>query len=142
MTYSIHNTSDWPYEKIKPYGEDITNAMKKIVARFPHDITINSLVENIASGKEQLWLILEDEKRFVAFVTSEIVITETGRKRLLLLELAGEGGQTLAQMIKPIEIWAKDNGIDEICPVGRLGWVKAMKKLGYKAEVVKFTKDI
>src|SRR5690606_29955334 len=43
MTLSIHCTTDWPFEKIAGYGPQITAAFKKLVERFPTDITLKSL---------------------------------------------------------------------------------------------------
>lgn len=142
MTYTIHLTKDWPYERIAQYGPQITQAMKKIAARFPDDVTLERMARRIAQGEEDLWLILDENEEFAAFVTTEIEITERGRKRLMLLELAGDGGEPLAEMIKPIEEWAAENGIDEICPIGRWGWIRIMKKLGYTPDVVKFKKEL
>jgi len=96
MTLSIHNTVDWPFEKIAAYGPDITAAFKKLVDRFPRDITLKSLADDVLSGRQQLWLILDGEE-FKSFVTTEIKINDyTGHKSVHLINLAGEGGQVQA----------------------------------------------
>lgn len=142
MTLGIHLTTDWPYERIAQYGKEITAAMKKLAERFPNDITVKALANDVISGKNQLWLILDGEK-FVAFVTSEIKInTETGHKTVVLNELAGEGGTDIVQMIEPIEEWARSIGAHSLTPVGRLGWRKALAKQGYEADIVLYRKDL
>lgn len=143
MTLTIHNTTDWPFEKIAPYGPQITAAMKKLVARFPDIMTVASLADDIFSGKNQLWLILDEDEKFVAFVTSEIKITEaTGHKTVVLSELAGEGGTDIVPLIGPIEEWARSIGAKDITPVGRLGWRKALAKQGYEADIVLYRKEL
>ena len=142
MSLSIYLTSEWSLEEIAPYSTAISVAMKKLEQRFPDDISIANLASNIAQGVEQLWLILNDKKEFVAFVTSQSEVTETGRKRLLLLELSGEGGPYLGDLIAPIEDWARQNGFNEICPIGRLGWRKILAKHGFAAKFVRYYKEL
>lgn len=143
MKLSIHNTTDWPFERIAGYGPQITAAMRKLVERFPQEMTVRSLAEDIFSGKNQLWLILDEAESFVAFVTSEIKVNDaTGHKSVILSELAGEGGTDLVPLIGPIEEWAKSIGAKELTPVGRLGWRKSLAKQGYEADIVLYRKEL
>jgi hypothetical protein len=142
MSLSIHLTTDWPFERVARYGREITAAMKKLVERFPNELTLKGLAEDTISGKNQLWLILDGEE-FKAFVTSEIKVNdETGRKSVLLSELAGEGGIDLVPMIGPIEDWARSIGAHELTPLGREGWRKPLSKAGYKPKLVLYSKDL
>lgn len=142
MTLSIHLTTDWPFERVSRYGREITAAMKKLVERYPDELTLKGLAEDVITGKNQLWLIL-DEEDFKAFVTSEIKVNdETGRRTLILSELAGEGGLDLVPMIDTIEDWARANDIKEITPLGREGWRKPLAKAGYKPKFVLYSKDL
>ncbi|EJF92647.1 hypothetical protein [Bartonella tamiae] len=142
MTYSIHLTQDWPFERIAKYADNITKAILRIRDKFPDDVDIDLLAKEIATGKRQLWIILDEKEQFAAFVTTEIEITKLGNKRVLLLELAGKGGAFLADMIVPIENWAKSIGATEICPYGRIGWLKRLKKHGFKPDVIKYKKEL
>lgn len=142
MTLSIHLTTDWPFEKVARYGKDITAAMKKLVERFPNDLTLESVAEEIIAGKQQLWLIL-DEEEFKAFVTSEIKVNEaTGHKTVQLMELAGDGGIDLVPMIADIEKWAVEIGAHELTPLGRDGWRKPLAKAGYRPKLTLYSKDL
>lgn len=142
MTLSIHLTTEWPFEKVAGYGRDITAAMKKLVERFPEDLTLESMAEEIISGKLQLWLILEGEE-FKAFVTSEIKVNEaTGRKTVQLMELAGDGGVDLVPLIADIEKWATEIGAHELTPLGRDGWRKPLAKAGYRPKLTLYSKDL
>lgn len=142
MTLSIHLTQDWTWEKVAQYGPDITAAIRKLVDRFPHLMSVKSVGEDIFSGKNQLWLILEGEE-FRSFVLSEIKVgLETGRKTVMLTELAGEGGLDIVPLIADIEEWAKSIGASEIRPVGRLGWRKALAKQGYSTDLCMYHKEI
>lgn len=142
MTYRIHLTDTWSHERMARYGPQITHAMGKVAARFPDDISLEQLACNIAEGREQLWLILDEEEEFVAFVTSEIEVTNSGKKRVLLLELGGKGGVDIADMIEPIEAWARSIGADELCPIGRIGWRKRLAAHGYYPKVIRYGKEL
>lgn len=142
MTLSIHCTTDWPFEKIAGYGPQITAAFKKLVERFPTDITLKSLADEVMSGRQQLWLILEGDE-FRSFVTTEIKVNAyTGHKSVHLINLAGEGGSDLVSLIKEIEKWAKEQGAKEIVPICRLGFKKPLEKLGYRMDVSLYRKSL
>lgn len=142
MKFSIHLTENWSYERIVRYKDDITRAMNKIVARFPDDISPQQIAEEIATGERQLWIILDEKEHFAAFLTSHIQILSNGQKCVELLELAGQGGVEIADMIEPVETWAKTIGASQICPIGRIGWSKIMRAHGYSPCVVKYRKDL
>jgi hypothetical protein len=142
MTLSIHLTQNWPLERVEKYGRDITQAIKKLVARFPDMMTVNSVAEDIISGKNQLWLILDGED-FKSFVLSEIKVDlETGVKHVRLTELAGEGGVDVVPLIADIEEWAKSIGAKQIRPIGRIGWRKALAKQGYSTDLCMYHKEL
>ena len=140
----VENTTDWPFEKIAAYGEAVTAAMAKLVARFPHQFTVESLYRDITEGRNQLWLITDDDGEFQAFVLTEIFTnTATGEKSVLLTEGAGEGGpEYLAESLPQFEEWAREQGADSILPMARRGWERAIAKYGYKPEFVRFRKEL
>lgn len=143
MKTTIHLTLDWPYERVSKYGREITAAMKKIADRFPDDLAVSSMAEDIITGKNQLWLFLDEDEQFVAFVTSEIIVSElTGKKSVRLGELAGEGGLDLVPHIEAIEEWARSIGAVELTPFGREGWRKPLARAGYKPKFVLYSKDL
>jgi len=101
--YQIHLTQEWTFEQIKPFLADLAQAMVKLAARFPDDIDLASLERQIIEGEVQLWLILDEANKFAAFLTTQIEVSKTGKKRVLLLELAGRGGIILTGLIGKIE---------------------------------------
>lgn len=139
----IVNTYDWPIEKIVPYSRDLTAAIKKLCERFPDDLTVKSVMEDVLSGKHHLWLILDDNEQFKAFVTTEIFTSRfTEKKRLHLCDLGGEGGPHLADFILELEKFAAEQDITEIHAMGRIGWQKQLAKHGYHPIVFRYGKDL
>lgn len=143
MALKIINTQDWSIEQIAPYGRDLTAAMTKLCERFPDDLTVASIMSDIINGKNQLWLILDEDENFKAFVTTEIFVSEfTDKKRLHLCDLGGEGGVYLADLVTELEKFALSQGITEIHAMGRFGWQRQLAKHGYKPLVFRFGKDL
>lgn len=139
---NIHNTQDWPYERVAPYGRQITAAMNKLVARFPRDLTLESLAEGVIGGAYQLWLILEAED-FRSVVLTQIKPNEaTGNKAVMVFGLAGEDGLQSVPLISEIEAWARSIGASETMTIGRFGWRKAIQKEGYSADTILYRKDL
>lgn len=139
----VELTQDWPFERVAAYGPQITAAMVKLVGRFPSEFTVKSLFEGILSGKNQLWLILDDDDGFLAFVMTEIRVNDaTGHKSVLVSELAGEGGADVVSLIPTIEEWAKEQGAADLRPMGRRGWEKALRKQGYALDLCLYRKEL
>lgn len=138
----LHNTTDWPFERIAPYGKDITAALNKLVERFPDDMTLEHLRDGMFSGKYQTWLVLDGE-RFMAFGLTEIRMNEaTGNKTVIVIALSGEGGEDIVPLIEGVETWAREIGAHDVRPVGRLGWKKALAKIGYAPMTTYYRKAI
>jgi len=142
MRYHIHLTQDWTFEQMAPFVEEIARAMAKLAARFPDDVDLEVMTSQIMSGEVQLWLILDEANKFAAFLTTQIEISKTGKKRVLLLELAGRGGIILTGLIEKIENWARGHGAVAICPIGRPGWQRALKQHGYKPLIIRYGKEL
>lgn len=139
---TIHNTESWDHERVMAYGPQITGAMHKLQARFPHDVSIPDLFQAILSGARQLWLILDGDV-FGSFVLTEVRDNpETNHMMVIATDLAGEGGLDVVPLVSGIEEWARKIGADEVRLVGRVGWRKALSKEGYHAGVMTYTKAL
>jgi hypothetical protein len=138
----VELTSDWSPEQFAPYGPAITAAMHKLRDRFPREVTVEHLAEEIITGKRQLWLVLEDD-RFVAFVLTEIQTNDaTGLKTLLIPDFAGEHGASTVHLIGAIEDWARSQGCDEVTVAGRMGWKKVLAREGYGLDIAIYRKAL
>lgn len=138
----VHNTTDWPAERLLPYGREITAAMRKLAERFPREVTVPHLAQEIISGKRQLWLILEGEK-FVSFVLTEIEVNPaTGAKSLLIPSFAGDEGAGTVPLVTALEEWGRQNGCTEARTLARHGWKRPLAEQGYKSDLMVFRKPL
>lgn len=135
-------TTTWDIERIAPYLEDIIASFREYVERFKDEITLQGLIEEICSGKKQLWVVLDDEDRFLAAVTTQIQQTVLGKKRALICECSGKGILDQVNNLKVAEDWARENGASEIEILGRLGWKRALTKQGYGITMLYYRKEL
>ncbi|WP_019222652.1 hypothetical protein [Bartonella rattaustraliani] len=138
--YSAHLTQRWAWEKIASYQHDINAAMYKYAKRFPDDVCLKTIAEEIATGKAQLWLGLKDKTQFCVFAITKIEKTHRGKKRVVLSDLAGEGGLKLVKMIETVEQWARTINAEEINMFGRAGWAKMLDHHGYSRNLIYYRK--
>lgn len=142
MTAELFNTTDWTFEQLAPYGKDITASFKKLADRFPKDCTVESLAEDVMTGRCQLWLVLDDSK-FVLMGMTEIKLNPaTGNKSVFIPSLGGVDGIASVPLIKGVEEWARSIGAHEVTICGRHGWKRPLAKEGYRARTVLYRKDI
>ncbi|MCZ2328878.1 hypothetical protein [Bartonella sp. F02] len=139
-SYSIHLTDQWSWDKILLYQEEINEAMKKYAERFPEDVCLEMMAKEILNGQTQLWLILKNQTQFRAFVITKIEMTHNGKKRVVLLDLAGKGGLKLVKLIETIEEWARKINADEVLALGRVGWAKKLAQHGYATNLIHYRK--
>ena len=138
----VELTTDWSPERFAPYGADVTAAMRKLRDRFPREVTVEHLAEEIIAGKRQLWLILDDD-RFVAFVLTEIQTNDaTGLKTLFIPDFAGDQGAATVHLIGTIEQWGREQGCDESVLAGRRGWKPSVSREGYREHMTIFRKPL
>ncbi|WP_375610955.1 MULTISPECIES: hypothetical protein [unclassified Bartonella] len=135
-------TTSWDMERIAPYLEDIIASFREYVERFKHEITLQELLEAICSGKKQLWLVLDDDERFLAAFTTQIQQTVLGKKRALICECSGKGVLDQVDNLTFVEDWARENGAFEIEILGRLGWKRALNKQGYGIDMLYYRKEL
>ncbi|MET3590340.1 hypothetical protein ABID23_001446 [Bartonella silvatica] len=140
--YSAHLTDQWPWEKIAPYQEALNAAMKKYAQRFPDDVCLQTIAEELACGQAQLWLVLKNKTKFSAFAITKVEITHSGKKRVVLSDLAGEGGTKLVKLIDQVEQWARTINAEEMHMFGRAGWDKMLNHHGYSRNLIHYRKVI
>lgn len=144
MAFQVLNTQDWSFDRLAPYTKDITAAMHKLAERFPYDVDVPTLANEIMSGHRVLWLILDADNRFVSFcLTCTTVASGTNTKIVTLTSHAGaEGLACVPDMCRVIEEYAAEQGADMSAAEGRRGWARELAKHGYEEYCVVFRKRL
>lgn len=145
MKYIVVSTSDWHQSDITPYFKDLEMAFKKISAKFPDDITPEFIVRGILSGVTMLWLVLDEDDKFIAFVTTELEVSLNGVKRVCIRHLAGKEAEIdhlVEDVLSAIEDYANSISADELTICGRLGWKRELKKHGYEVSYARYGRKL
>ncbi|AFR26727.1 hypothetical protein MF1_10670 [Bartonella quintana] len=138
--YSAYLTDQWSWKKIAQFKDPINAALKKYAKRFPDDVCLKTIAQELATGRAQLWLILKNKTQFSAFAITKVEITHTGKKRVVLSDLAGEGGLKLVKSIEKVEEWARTINAEEVHMFGRSGWSKMLAHHGYCRNLIHYRK--
>ena len=121
--------SYWP--SIKPFVEKILEGD-----------TRNSLdwyLDRLCEGRMQIWAAVQDA--IVAVMITEIH-THDNKKVCHLLACVGEQMNDWIGAIEQVENWARSVGCQEIEPIARKGWERALRPYGYKLTHVVLCKDL
>lgn len=134
MSYKVLLTRDWPVDQFANYGADITAAMRKLAERFPLDVTVEGLARACIAGERDLWVVLDENDRFVSFCCTSIqTMNDTGVRICYVSSLAGEaGGALVPALCETLIPWAREQGCSHLRPEGRLGWWKHLKPHGFE----------
>lgn len=90
-------------------------------------ITEKSVLDQVLKNIMQLWVIMEDNKIVISFVT-QVIVYNTGVKNCDIYALGGKNCKKyLNQFTEVISEWAKNIGCSSLEFVGRPGWEKILK---------------
>lgn len=144
MKYVVLPTDDWTQEEIQPYFKDLKECFEKITKKFPDDLSPEHLVECILSGLTKLWLVFDEDQKFVAFVTTQLEVSLSGVKRVNIKQLAGkaEVEYLVPDVLYVIEGYAREIGAEEITICGRLGWKRELQKYGYGISYARYGRKL
>jgi hypothetical protein len=109
----------------------IVEYMERLEKRFHGVETVASIMKDIESGKNSLWIVYDkDSGRIVAFYTLQIYQTEYRR----VLGVPHVGGVEMQDWIglvmETVKSFAKDQGCPWVETYGRPGWAQFYKKYG------------
>lgn len=139
---TIHLTTHWGVADMKKHAKDLILSFAKYIEKFPNDHEMGEVIGAILEGTRALWVILDDDERFMASVTTSIETLKNGQCILRICELAGEGGLPLVACIDAIEAWGRQYGATKCVISGRAGWLKALKAKHYTIQTVNYIKDL
>lgn len=126
-----------------PYIADVSRAFRKMQEKFPSEVTAEFLAGEILAGKRQLWLVLDDEDRFLSFGTTEIRSSDaTGVKMLYGQSFAGEVGLDAVPLLEAVEEFGRQLGCIMSVMYARRGWTRELQKQGYNPDFTVFRKNI
>jgi hypothetical protein len=143
MTYRCELTTDWTPEQFRQHEAEITACLKRYVDEYPEFETLRNIVEEIARGERQLWVIFNGDEIKSALVTEIEIVKATGKKVCRFAIMGGhEGIEAVPAMSEAVESWAKTQGAEFAEIFGRRGWGRVFKDFHYHEEKAIFRKAL
>ena len=102
--------------------------------------------QTIKSGKFQLWIVWDENKKTVKEQYNGVVVTEIVQRKLKrscnIFIVTGKNRQNWQHLIKVLEDFALKNECSNMELIARQGWEKIMNKFNYKKTHVVLEKQI
>lgn len=122
------------------YLDDIVCALDRYSKRYSDDCSLESLIDDITSGRYEVWVILDADTESFAAVC--ITFHDIQQKRVVVYDLCGTGGLNLVECLKFAEEEARSRGAEKISIFGRVAWGRKLRGLNYKTHVVEYRKGL
>lgn len=142
MAIRIVNASrDMGWDEIQGHVPAIKGHFERLQKRFPTDLTVQSLLDHVMSGRRDLWLVLDGDNLMAVAMTAVETVDATGIRIARLMDLAGENIPAWAGALnKALEAWGNEHKVDYYAVEGRPGWQKIIEPLGYRKHAVLWRK--
>ncbi len=139
-------TDRWTPEQAAPYMADVFRAFAKLAEERPQDLTVQHLVWMVCKDgdRNNLWLVLDDEDRFLSFFMTRIETCDATRVRSVkVLNMAGSSGlESVPQILETAGAWAREKGAQYAYIEGRDGWWPTLKRHGFKRDAVLYRREL
>ena len=139
MSLKIENAHSWSQERMAGIFASVLACIRRFVAEFPDEMSEEFLINEVMSGKRQLWIVYDEAKPNTALLA---VLTEckqyeaTGSAFIEIVGIGGERIQEALPLIEHIETWAFAQGMQNAMIIGRFGWIPLLKERGYQKKAV------
>lgn len=124
-----------PAERVPFLWDSVCPYVQVALDRTEGEIGLSDIHKMILDREMQLWITVEDKRITGALVTQIIEYPQT--KACRYVTLGGDLHGDFSKIDAVITEWATYNGCDRLELVGRRGWVRAMRDMGYN-EVYSF----
>lgn len=142
MAVKVVNASrEMGWDEVQGHVPAIKGHFERLQKRFPTDLTVQSLLDHVMSGRRDLWLVLDGENLMAVAMTAVETVDATGIRIGRLMDLAGENISAWAEPLnKALEAWGTENGVHYYAVEGRPGWGRIIEPLGYQKHAVLWRK--
>lgn len=138
MAVQVVDTTGWMPWELDAYWPDIFSAMIKLKAKLPDKVSYSVLLSCWHSARRKLWLVLDEDNKFLAFAMTEVETNlATGKRFVTLKDMAGEGViKARAEICAAMEAYADNEGIEDKFIQGLPAWAKVTASFGYEPSMI------
>lgn len=139
MNYKI---AALPQTLVEPMWPMVEPFIARVIGLVEEETTSACIKEKAIAG-DVLIIVICKGADIIAAMTADIRVYDTGLKALHMPQLGGdEFFEWRDQLNDVVTAVAKDFGCDQLRIIGRRGWVKALKDLGWEEQYVVLKKDL
>lgn len=96
------------------------------------ELNLEGIIKSIESKDLLLAVVFDDDGSIMAVCAFEIRVFQSGKKVVHIMSAGGHGVDDWFEQIEQIAVdLAKNQGCSEVYIIGRKGWERKMKHLGY-----------
>lgn len=119
----------------------VKDLLQRAIDRNQGEFTLEDIYDSLVLGTMTLWIAYDKDRKIQASAVCEM---RRFSQRLIcyIILLSGEGFEDWHWAINAIEEWARENGADAIAAYTRLGFIKTMKKYGFRVPYTVIQKDL
>ena len=131
-----------PKEAVKYIWKDVERVLEKSVNTATGKAELIDVLKGILDGTYVLWVVLDDDNKLIAAMTTRII--EYPRHRSMALDWVGGSRmkEWLDMGMKIIIDFATKNGCNSLEGYGRKAWGRALKKHGFYEDYIAFRTEI
>lgn len=126
-------------DKILDYWPHLKPFIAQILERDKRN-SMEGYYTRLLEGRMQIWAAVEGNKPIAIMITE--IHTFDRMKVCMLTACVGTGMGDWIDAMKIVEDWARSVGCQQIEPIARQGWARALKPYGFELTHVVLTKDL
>ena len=119
----------------------VKDLLQLAIDRNQGEFTLEDIQTDLLAGHTRLWIAYDEDRKVKACAVCELR-KFTQRKICYIILLAGEDFNCWHWSINAIEEWARENGADAIAAYTRKGFIKTMRKYGFREPYTVIQKDL
>lgn len=129
-------------EDLDYYKDFVVSCIKRALEHTDGEISLESVLSDIANHKRQLWVIKYQNDYIAAVVTLIYTHESTGTKIGEVTIAGGRDHHLWDHFTDVVGRWFKSQGCHFIDIIGRPGWQKLYHKRGFRTAYVQLRKDL
>jgi len=104
---------------------------------------IESVREEVRAGRQHLFLVYDEDKKETKAAWTSKFVEYPGSKALQTLFIGGSGyDEWFGEVNNLIKSWAEDNDCNFVEFIGRKGWERKLKKIGWTSEYCSYRMEV
>ena len=128
-------------EHLDLYWPHVAGFIQSAIVDYASTWELADVRRELDNEQLQLWVIWDHEKIIGASAT-EIISTVRGKTCAIPIVGCDDMGVAIGAVLETVEAWAKSIGCSRLQGVGRKGWERALKPMGWKNYAIQIEKAI